>query len=261
MNLKVCVLSLALVVGLNSANATIITEYSNGSTDAYGNTISAPASSIGAVFNIDGIATVTIPNSPALIGGYAVVDTNLDNTNTGTIQINASEVHFQNISLTTNIGSAGSLDITVTGLQASIFSGPISVVDGDFDITSSTTGAIDLNGGLLTITGTILGEPVNTSLNLSTSPIDNTFSHDGNPSFPGTATQSSSSATLGLDYNGLVGFYNFTLGGINFPTNITWTGSVNAAAVVPETSSLLLAAMGLVAFAVPILKRLKGATK
>jgi uncharacterized repeat protein (TIGR03803 family) len=31
--------------------------------------------------------------------------------------------------------------------------------------------------------------------------------------------------------------------------------------VVPETSSLLLAAMGLLAFAVPILKRVKGTTK
>ena len=202
MNLKVCVLSLALVVGLNSANATIITEYTNGSTDAYGNTISAPASSLGVVMNIAGIATVTIPNLPGNFDGYAVVDSDLDNTNTGTIQINATENQIQNISETTNIGSAGSLEVTVTGLQVSIFTGPVSVVDGSFDISSSTSGGIDLNSGLITISGTFPGVPINSSLNLSTSPIDNTFSEDGISSLPGTATQSFSVQRLDLTITG-----------------------------------------------------------
>jgi hypothetical protein len=234
--------ALALVVGANVATASVITEYTNGSVDGSGNTISTTASNLGLTINLAGIATATIPNTPILPGGYEVVDQTLDGTNTGTLNIQSGNLTLQNFSYNVTLGFLGSVVATGTGVEFNVNgAGPIAVTNGNFSINSSTPGELTINNGTISLVGTVLGQSINTSLDFSTNPVTQLFSGLGSSTIPGTATQSLSGATLGINYNGYSIDTTIISGTLTLPTTITITGSAHlAAVVVPEVGSIAL---------------------
>ena len=174
-------IAMTAMMAASAAKAGIVTEYTNDSTDTFGYTIIAPPSTLGASFNLDGISavTITLPNTPILSDGFIVVDSELDNTGTGTIQLDSADLNLQNFVYSSNLGSLGSVQVTGNNVHIDVTSGPIEVTNGNFDINSSISGRIFLDGGSLTLTGTLLGVPVNTTEFLQSRPVGGGFTGVG----------------------------------------------------------------------------------
>ena len=188
------VFAFVLVASTNVSQAAIITEYTKGTVDPYGNTIVAPTSNLGLSINLAGLVTATIPNTNILPNGYEVVDSQLGPGNNGTIEILRGAMTLQNFNYTIKLGILGILGtITATGTNVGFSvhdAGPIQVTNGAFVINSFTPGELTINTGTLALVGKVLGNDVNSTIDFNTDPITQSFSNLGTGTIKGTATYS-----------------------------------------------------------------------
>jgi len=270
LSFKAVVSALALSVFTSSANAEIYTEYVSGTNLPTGEGMVTPNSSgLGLAINLAGLTTATIPTTTLIPGSFLIVDKNLDASGTGSLYFNGGNLQLQNFSYNISLGFLGSVVATGTGVKFTFSGGPIAVTNNNFSITSANTGSLDINGGTISLVGTVLGNPINTSLDFDASPVSQDFSGLTSP-IPGRADADGSGSDTDLGphngYNvlggvpdpGLTGFSNidtdgaetfinyngFSIattiisGSLTLPTTITITGSTTVS--VPEVSSIAL---------------------
>lgn len=272
LSLKAVVSALALSVFTSSANAEIYTEYVKGTSLPSGTgTLTSANSGLGLAINLAGLTTATIPTTTLIPGSFLIVDKNLDASGTGTMYFDGGNLQLQNFSYNISLGFLGSVVATGTNVKFTFSGGPIAVTNNNFSITNANTGSLDINGGTISLVGTVLGNPINTSLDFDASPVSQDFSGltsaiPGRADADGTGTDADGASLPHIGYNvlggvpdpGLTGFSNIDTdgaetfinyngfaiattiisGSLTLPTTITITGSTTVS--VPEVSSIAL---------------------
>jgi hypothetical protein len=189
---------------------------------------------------------------PVGVSGTGNATTNLDLSNSGTLQINSSTLNLSNFGPSTvSLGALGTIDASLSNVGVSIVGGPVPVTNRNFVIDSTTPGSLAINSGSVVLnnaTGVIAGllsGPV--SIDFSTNPINIPFSSLG----ASTINGSTDDDTTGLDPNGaevnipLDATVEVTnLGGI--PVLARLFGNVNlgsSVTAIPEVGSLAMLAV------------------
>jgi hypothetical protein len=146
----------ALVLSVSTAaQAEIYTLYTSPTPSA-----STSPSTLGVTISLlGGLVSIAIP--PVAITGTAVIDMNLDSTDSGPLYVNSTALSLANAAGNLNT-ILGPVSYSLTGVGFSITAGPLTVTDGSFSITSATPGSLTLNTGLITLVA--LGQNLNVDL-------------------------------------------------------------------------------------------------
>lgn len=188
----------------------------------------------------------------AAVTGFADASVSLDGANNGTASIFSSNLSLANTSGSISIPFLADLNFSLIGVGIDV-SMTETVTGGNFTISSSTPGGLNLNSGTITVNGTALGNPVNEVIDLSTSPIGIAFADLGAATISGTADDSlagddttNPGDEITIAWAGASSVFNVDLGGTTLPIGVTLTGSglsIGAVLVPEPTTGLFLAAM------------------
>lgn len=291
--LKTVLATLVVFGSANLGRAEVYTMYTAGTPALYGTVTSNP-STLGLNINLAGLVTAMITPVNYLPNGTAIVDMNLDATNSGTMYINSTNITLANFMQNVSLGFLGSVVATGNGIGVGVTAGPVTVTNGAFTITSATPGTLAINSGSIALVGTVLGNAVNATINFNTDPVSLDFSGLGGITIPGTADADGSGfdmdapppGTLAhLGYNiaggvpnaGLTGFSNIDTDGaevnlnynsvsiattiisgtLTLPTTISLVGGISVS--VPEVGTLALGGIAAIGMGVVAVRRRRAA--
>lgn len=260
----------ATILSATTAKAEIYTEYVTGTNLPTGQGMITPSpSNLGLAINLAGLANVVVPNTNAAPGSYLIIDKNLDATGSGTMYFSGGLITLVDFNYTVPVGFLGTLTVVGNGIGFTFSGGPITVTNNNFSITSATTGSLSINAGSIALSGTLLGQPISTSLDFAADPVTQDFSgltapipgradadqtgtdtdtqsHNGynvlggvpDPGLTGFSNIDTDGAETFINYNGFSIATTITSGSLTLPTTITITGSTTVS--VPEVSSIAL---------------------
>jgi hypothetical protein len=260
----------ATILSATTAKAEIYTEYVTGTNLPTGQGMITPSpSNLGLSINLAGLANAVIPNTAVTPGSFLIIDKNLDATGTGELYFTGGQLTLVDFSYNISLGFLGSVVATGTGVGFTFSGGPIQVTNNVFNITSATVGTLSINSGSISLVGTVLGQPVDASLDFDDEPVTQEFSgltapipgradadgtgtdidtqpHNGynvmggvpDPGLTGNSNIDTDGAETFINYNGFNIATTITSGSLVLPTTITITGSTTVS--VPEVSSIAL---------------------
>ncbi|MBY0589659.1 hypothetical protein K2X85_21005 [bacterium] len=180
----------ALALTVSSVHAELYSMYTNPNPAG-----PATPSTLGVTLvTLGGAVVIAIP--PAAVTGTAVIDMNLDASDSGQLYVTTSTLKLANVS--GNIPTIlGNVFYDLQNVGVSIVFGPTTVTNGAFSLTSATPGTLSLNSGIVVL-NTPLG---NFNLNLNTDPVDLAFADLGNVIIGGRADDSSLVGSDKIDSN------------------------------------------------------------